>query len=66
MAFTLGGTWGIAILILLVLAPVADWVGMRPVLRLTPAGYMLSGLFAFYVLRQQTHAVNGHPGFSRH
>ena len=52
MALIVGGTWGIATLALMVLAPLADWVGTGLVLKLTPAGYVLSGLFAFQVLRQ--------------
>lgn len=52
MALIVGGTWGVATLALMILAPLADWVGTGLVLKLTPAGYILSGLFAFLVLRQ--------------
>ncbi len=52
MALIVGGTWGVATLILMILAPLADWVGTGRVLALTPAGYILSGLFAFQVLRE--------------
>jgi hypothetical protein len=52
MALIVGGTWGVATLVLMILAPLADWVGTGLVLRLTPVGYVLSGLFAFLVLRQ--------------
>jgi FSR family fosmidomycin resistance protein-like MFS transporter len=52
MALIVGGTWGIATLVLMIVAPLADWVGTGLVLRLTPAGYVLSGLCAFVVLRQ--------------
>jgi MFS family permease len=52
MALIVGGTWGIATLALMILAPVADWVGTGLVLKLTPAGYLLSGLFALLVWRQ--------------
>jgi FSR family fosmidomycin resistance protein-like MFS transporter len=56
MALIVGGTWGIATLALMILAPLADWVGTGPVLKLTPAGYLLSGLLAFLVLRQHPQA----------
>ncbi len=52
MALIVGGTWGVATLILMILAPLADWVGTGRVLALTPGGYLLSGLFAFAVWRQ--------------
>jgi len=52
MALIVGGTWGVATLALMILAPLADWVGTGPVLALTPAGYVLSGVLAFLVLRQ--------------
>ncbi len=52
MALIVGGTWGVATLALMILAPLADWVGTGLVLKLTPAGYILSALFAFAVARQ--------------
>jgi FSR family fosmidomycin resistance protein-like MFS transporter len=52
MALIVGGTWGVATLALMILAPLADWVGTGLVLKITPAGYILSGLFAFLVWRQ--------------
>lgn len=55
MAFIVGGTWGIAQVAFLILAPVADRLSIGFVLALTPAGYILSGLSALVVLRQ-------HPG----
>jgi len=57
MALIVGGTWGISMLIYLAFAAVADWVGTSPVLKLTPAGYLLSAAFAFYVLRQHPESV---------
>jgi FSR family fosmidomycin resistance protein-like MFS transporter len=61
MAFIVGGTWGIATIVFMILAPVADWVGTGFVLKLTPAGYVLSGLCALYVLRQHPRVVGVHP-----
>lgn len=52
MALIVGGTWGIAMLVFLALAAVADRVGTEPILRLAPAGYLISGLLTFWVLRQ--------------
>jgi len=62
MAFIVGGTWGIATIAFMILVPVADWVGTGLVLKLTPAGYVLSGLFAFCVLRQHPQVVKVRPG----
>lgn len=57
MALIVGGTWGIAMVVFLVLAAVADRVGTGPILRLTPAGYLISGLLTFWVLRQHPETV---------
>jgi hypothetical protein len=52
MAMIVGGTWGIAMIVVLILTAIADHVGIEPILRLTPAGYLISGVLAFHVLRQ--------------
>jgi len=57
MALIVGGTWGISMLIYLVFAAAADLVGTGPVLKVTPAGYLLSAVFAYYVLRQHPESV---------
>jgi FSR family fosmidomycin resistance protein-like MFS transporter len=57
MALIVGGTWGIAMIVYLGLAAAAEWVGIGPILRLTPAGYLCSGALAFYVLRQHPETV---------
>ena len=57
MALIVGGTWGISMLIYLVFAGVADVIGVGPVLKVTPAGYLLSAAFAYYVLRQHPESV---------
>jgi MFS family permease len=62
MALIVGGTWGIATIAVMILAPVADWVGTGPVLKLTPAGYILSALCAYWVLRQHPQPAHGRPG----
>jgi len=58
MALIVGGTWGIAMLVFLVLAALADLVGTGPILKVTPAGYLISAGLAFWVLRR-------HPESSR-
>jgi len=62
MALIVGGTWGISMLIYLVFAAVADVVGVGPVLKVTPAGYLLSAVFAYYVLRQHPESVRRFRG----
>ncbi len=62
MAFVVGGTWGIAQIAFLVLAPVADWIGTGPVLRLTPAGYLVSAGCAFWVLRRHPQVARPRAG----
>lgn len=51
MALIVGGTWGIAMVVFLILAAIADRVGVGPVLWLTPAGYLISGVLGFWMLR---------------
>ena len=62
MALIVGGTWGIASLALLVVAPLADWVGTGLILKFTPIGYVASALWAFLVLRQHPQVVKVRPG----
>lgn len=62
MALIVGGTWGIATLVLMIVAPLADWVGTGLILKFTPAGYVLSALWAFLVLQQHPHVVKVRPG----
>jgi hypothetical protein len=49
MAFIVGGTWGVAMLVFLPLSAIADRLGTGPILKLAPAGYLVSGLFALRV-----------------
>lgn len=62
MALIVGGTWGIATIVFLILTLVAHWVGTGPVLKLTPIGYVLSGVAAFWVLRQHPRGVAAGAG----
>ncbi len=61
MALIVGGTWGIAALALLIVAPLADWVGTGLILKFMPAGYLLSALWAFLVLRQHPQVIKVRP-----
>jgi len=51
MAFIVGGTWGIADIVFLAFAPIADWMGTGFVLKLMPVGYVLSTVLAFCLMR---------------
>jgi FSR family fosmidomycin resistance protein-like MFS transporter len=62
MALIVGGTWGIATIVFMGLTLMADWVGTGPVLKLTPIGYVLSGVAAFWVLRQHPRVVAAPAG----
>jgi FSR family fosmidomycin resistance protein-like MFS transporter len=64
MAFIVGGTWGIAQIVFMVLVPLADLVGTGRVLQFMPAGYLLSGLYAFHVLRQHPETVRPRVGLA--
>jgi len=50
MAFIVGGTWGIANIVFIALSPVAERFGTPLVLKLTPAGYLLSALLALRLM----------------
>ncbi|UCG57776.1 MAG: MFS transporter [Phycisphaerales bacterium] len=50
MGFILGGSWGVACIVLLVLTPVAEDYGTHAVLKFMPLGYLLSGLFGLYIM----------------
>jgi FSR family fosmidomycin resistance protein-like MFS transporter len=52
MAFIVGGTWGVAAVVFMALAPVAERYGTGLVLKLTPAGYLASGFIALCVMRE--------------
>jgi len=56
MAFIVGGNWGIASLVLIVLSRVAERVGTGLVLKFMPLGYLLSALLAFSMVRKYPQA----------
>jgi hypothetical protein len=51
MAFIVGGNWGIANVVFMLLAPIAERFGTGFVLKLAPLGYVISTLLALYVMR---------------
>lgn len=50
MAWIVGGNWGIANLVFMALAPLADRFGTGIILTFTPLGYLTSGLLATWAL----------------
>lgn len=54
MGFIVGGTWGVASVLFLALAPVAERFGTQSVLRFMPLGYLLSGIVGLYVVLRTT------------
>jgi len=52
LALMVGGTWGVAGLVLAGMGPIADKVGVQPILRWFWLGYLLSGIGGIWVLYQ--------------
>jgi FSR family fosmidomycin resistance protein-like MFS transporter len=50
MGFMVGGTWALANIVFMVLLPAAEHFGSNFILKFTPLGYLLSGLFALLVM----------------
>lgn len=50
MGFMVGGTWGLAYVVFMALLPVAEHFGSDVVLKFSPLGYLLSGVFGLYVM----------------
>ena len=50
MGFIVGGTWGIASVVLIVLGPVADRFGAAAILKYTFIGYLLSGVIGLVIM----------------
>lgn len=62
MAWIVGGNWGVANLIFMAIAPLADNFGTGIVLKFTPAGYFISGLVAVWALVQYPAMRGRHRG----
>jgi len=56
MAFIVGGNWGIASLVLIVLSRVAERVGTGLILKFMPLGYLLSALLALRMVQRYPQA----------
>lgn len=52
MAWIVGGNWGVANLVFMAVAPLAERFGTGLVLKFTPAGYLVSGIVAIWALTQ--------------
>ena len=50
MGLIVGGTWGIASVVLITLGPVADSFGAVAILKCTFAGYLLSGIIGLVIM----------------
>jgi MFS transporter, FSR family, fosmidomycin resistance protein len=51
MGFIVGGAWGIASVVLLLLSPIAERFGVQTVLVFTPVGFAVSGFVGINILR---------------
>ena len=65
MALIVGGSWGIACLFPILLAPVAEQFGVDVVMLFSPAGYVLSCVMAVWIMGKvggvDSHAIAGGP-----
>jgi FSR family fosmidomycin resistance protein-like MFS transporter len=50
MGFMVGGTWGLAYVVFMALLPAAERFGSDVVLKFSPLGYLLSGVFGLYIM----------------
>jgi hypothetical protein len=50
MGFMVGGTWGLAYVVFMALLPAAEHFGSDVVLKFSPLGYLLSGVFGLYIM----------------
>jgi FSR family fosmidomycin resistance protein-like MFS transporter len=50
MGFMVGGTWGLAYVVFMALLPVAEHFGSDVVLKFSPLGYLLSGIFGLHIM----------------
>lgn len=63
MGFMVGGTWGLAYVVFIPLLRVAEHFGPDVVLKFSPLGYLLSGVFGLYVmLKARGQALTNLPG----
>jgi FSR family fosmidomycin resistance protein-like MFS transporter len=50
MGFMVGGTWALANIVFMALAPIAEHFGTDVLLRYIPLGYLISGLFGLFII----------------
>jgi FSR family fosmidomycin resistance protein-like MFS transporter len=50
MGFMVGGTWGLAYVVFMALLPAAEHFGSEVILKFSPLGYLLSGIFGLYIM----------------
>jgi FSR family fosmidomycin resistance protein-like MFS transporter len=50
MGFMVGGTWALAYVVFMALLPAAEHFGSDVILKFSPLGYLLSGIFGLYVM----------------
>jgi FSR family fosmidomycin resistance protein-like MFS transporter len=50
MGFMVGGTWGLAYVVFMALLPAAEHFGSDVVLKFSPLGYLLSGIFGLHIM----------------
>jgi FSR family fosmidomycin resistance protein-like MFS transporter len=50
MGFMVGGTWALAYVVFMALLPAAEYFGSDVILKFSPIGYLLSGIFGLYVM----------------
>ncbi len=59
MALVVGGSWGIASLVLLVVGWIAEYTGVQSVLYVVPLGYAVSGILGIGIINKQRKIING-------
>jgi len=58
MGFMVGGTWALANIVFMALLPVAEHFGTNLILKFTPLGYLLSGLFGLFIMLRAKSSTN--------
>ena len=50
MGFMVGGTWALAYVVFMALLPAAEYFGSDVILKFSPTGYLLSGIFGLSII----------------
>ena len=59
MGFMVGGTWGLAYVVFMALLPAAEHFGSDVVLKFSPLGYLLSGIFGLSIMLKDNPFTTG-------